>query len=1209
MPTPQNKTPEVDPLDEVAVDPDVSRGDFPDDSDVEPNPIVSDEVPTEPVAPAAAAPAVATPAAKTQTQGMDENRAKRTVVLNALRNSPSARALFARRVRSAYRMSNDFKASDEEILRAGFDLQRESIPDLTPREYEKAIHDEYGEAIDRALLQQGHIDYPGHKDEQSLINEMYKRKIAREEMGPLSTADKAMIVARRFPALNDSNMPTDKALKLRYTEEKKRGRNVGSFEDWLHAQMAPTLAENMLNLSGSIAAGLGEQVKQVGRTAHAFTPAGSVQISADIAAAMAGNNEAKQRLREAGMGAATIASIVAGGALGPALKAAQTAPALAGAAEGIVGGALQGGSTAAIQGKPMGEIAQEAVTNAAIGGTIGGVLGGAGGAIEARKVAATAAREAEELAAAKAAGAGEIPPPAPVVPAPPPVTDVAELAARHRSEVGFAQVVKQFADKNGMDPADVVKLVAAEKPAMADLAAAATRHGVSIDDINALRAEMPEHLKALPPTESAATPSVGPTAAAPEAAPSPTVSTPTVEAAPPSAGAATAERGVLQSDISERMTEALNKAQGQLGERRRLIREQLSQRLAAARERYGAVGGGLAGWREKLRMMTGEMRKPDWEGVASEFSDVNRGALHDAIASSALLEGDKLTAHAGLERLWNGTRMGAPTASQIRVLRMAFGSEFAEAATRNKTLSQKLALHGMKALNTPRTIMSSLDLSAGMRQGYLMTTQPEWGRAWTTMAKSFGDERVAKEAAEAIKTNPKYDVMRESGLHFQGDEFRAAGDEFGARSEVFAGSYVDHWAGIKQSQRAYDTFINKLRSDVFSRFYDDAVKTGVDVTDPEFRQSLAHWINTSTGRGSNALLGRDANILNAVMFSPRLAWSRLETFNPWYYKGLHPSVRAAAIKANATTIGASMSLLGLLAGSGIAAVTWDPRSSDFAKARVGNTRIDLLGGHQQYGRAFAQLISGKVISSTTGREIDLNGSDEKNGFRRGGMTRLDVLSRFFEAKASPIASLTLNMLRGKDGLDRPISMPNEIATRMTPMPIQDIADAMAEGGWGRGALVAPLALTGVGTQTYTANLPIAAGGKKESEQGVLMNAGHWLWNRLNGVDDSPTELTRLTPQISEQWVKDAAAAQVMAHHEASQNPNFFDKDFDQKSEIRKVTARRMRGINKLYKDLMGGNGEEARLAAEKNLLQRRAEATGMDPAAIQNPRIYSEVSK
>ena len=163
------------------------------------------------------------------------------------------------------------------------------------------------------------------------------------------------------------------------------------------------------------------------------------------------------------------------------------------------------------------------------------------------------------------------------------------------------------------------------------------------------------------------------------------------------------------------MTEALNRAQGQLGERRNMIREQRSARLAKARAAFEAAGKGLPGLRAKLSMMAGEMEKPEWDGVKDLFSDLDRGSLHTAIGDSQMLEGDKLSAHAGLERLLQGSRAGAPTLSQIRALRLAFGDQFADAALSNspQMAGWLQALH--KTLNTPRTIMTSFDLSAGMR--------------------------------------------------------------------------------------------------------------------------------------------------------------------------------------------------------------------------------------------------------------------------------------------------------------------------------------------------------------------------------------------------------------------------------------------------------------------------------------------------------------
>jgi hypothetical protein len=136
-------------------------------------------------------------------------------------------------------------------------------------------------------------------------------------------------------------------------------------------------------------------------------------------------------------------------------------------------------------------------------------------------------------------------------------------------------------------------------------------------------------------------------------------------------------------------------------------------------------------------------------------------------------------------------------------------------------------------------------------------------------------------------------------------------------------------------------------------------------------------------------------------------------------------------------------------------------------------------------------------------------------------------------------------------------------------------------------------------------------GEKKPQYGVAMETVHMgqrLWNHLNGIAND-RDMKYVTPQLAEQWVTDAAMAQVVGQQEATRVTGFYDSGFDQKSEIRRASARRMRQINKLYKDLAGGNGEANRLAAEKDMLQRRAQATGIDIEAIKNPNVYAEVAK
>jgi hypothetical protein len=363
-----------------------------------------------------------------------------------------------------------------------------------------------------------------------------------------------------------------------------------------------------------------------------------------------------------------------------------------------------------------------------------------------------------------------------------------------------------------------------------------------------------------------------------------------------------------------------------------------------------------------------------------------------------------------------------------------------------------------QALGVPRAVMSSFDVSAPGRQGILMMSRPEY---WQHMGSMFGafDDATFHESQAYIRNHPDYEAAQSGGLALTDLHNKLA-----PREEAFASSMAEQLplgAGtmIRKSEQAYTTFLNRVRFDVFSNTLREAAAAGVDVNDAKFTKDLADWVNTSTGRGKIGDL--PTGLLSTVLFSPRLAMARIQTLNPGYYVGLHPFVRAQAIKTNLASAAAIVSLVGLAAAGG-AKVTWDFRSSDAGKIRVGNTRIDLGGGMFQFIRLGTQIMSNESLNADTGKVTEL-------GSKYGVPTRLDKLTQFVIAKEAPVASFVTDWMRGKDQSGQKFNWPTALVQRAVPLAMQDVYDALKDKGIEGLAYSLPAAF-GVGLQTYSTKL-------------------------------------------------------------------------------------------------------------------------------------------
>lgn len=265
--------------------------------------------------------------------------------------------------------------------------------------------------------------------------------------------------------------------------------------------------------------------------------------------------------------------------------------------------------------------------------------------------------------------------------------------------------------------------------------------------------------------------------------------------------------------------------------------------------------------------------------------------------------------------------------------------------------------------------------------------------------------------------------------------------------------------GVRASGRAYTAFLNKFRADAFDNYLLLAEKQGRDITDEKLLRSIASWVNHATGRGSLGRFESSAVELNALLFSPRLIASRLQLLNPVYYGKLDPFARRQALQGMAQLLG-GVSLTLYLAKIGGADVGVDPRSADFGKIKVGDTRVDVMGGFQQYIVAASRLVKGEIVSSSSGELVRLEG-----GFAEP--SRADILQRFGEQKLAPVPAFINAALKNENFEGDPFNPGREFGRLFVPLGWESAYDTYQSTG-NVPATAAGLGLgsIGFGVQTY-----------------------------------------------------------------------------------------------------------------------------------------------
>lgn len=499
--------------------------------------------------------------------------------------------------------------------------------------------------------------------------------------------------------------------------------------------------------------------------------------------------------------------------------------------------------------------------------------------------------------------------------------------------------------------------------------------------------------------------------------------------------------------------------------------QQLAARLLRAKQIFANITDELAGLGEKLRT----------EGYSPSLHATIRQKLAQQEAIAAKLDNDTAEVGRALRVLQEVSQSRKTANAQMRFSKENAGDVLSDPDTLMRFMDNYNAIATVEGedaaikflrkmrennpiadvLNIPRSLMSSFDLSAPLRQGLGLIGRKEYWKNLPEMFKYFGSEKANKEMIQELRRRKTFPLMIKSGLSLSDDAVSLSN-----REEQFMSRLASNLPGVKHSERAYTGFLTKLRADTFDTLVNNAEKAGIDLwKDNKALKDIAEFINTATGRGELPdFMKGAAPVLNGLFFSPRLIASRVQMLNPRYYYKLSPIARREAIKS-AVALGSIATTVASLASMAGADVETDPRSSDFAKIKVSDkTRYDILGGFGQYLTLGARL--------ATNQKKKLSGTVETLGENPISDTRLDVLLKFAMNKESPVASFVTDYLRGQDAVGNKFSvtetdpMKNAITKRFIPLFTQDAYELVKQEGAAKGVGMALPGLFGVGVQNF-----------------------------------------------------------------------------------------------------------------------------------------------
>lgn len=432
-----------------------------------------------------------------------------------------------------------------------------------------------------------------------------------------------------------------------------------------------------------------------------------------------------------------------------------------------------------------------------------------------------------------------------------------------------------------------------------------------------------------------------------------------------------------------------------------------------------------------------------------------------------------------------------PEPRHLKSIANIYGGDIARSLNTMKDVAPSTFDKIWDALNLPRAVLASLDISAVGRQGLVLGLSHPRSvpRSFYNQMRSLFSEKWALDVDARLRADPIFPEFIQHSGYFAPLKKSAA---LAMREESFMSKLAEKIPFVRPSERGFINYLNSLRLNAYKSARASYIAQGAG---PNELRSLARFVNLASGRGTlPANLNQYAPVLNTLLFSSRLQMSRLQLPRQLGRMLLSKNgyERKEAARALTTFLGGGIGLVTLLNTTGVAKIEGDPRSVDFGKIRFregfdakGNpkyseTRFDIWTGYLQYARFVTQLL--------TGQRKTAYGNVNK-------AERSDIAFRFLQSKSSPAFGLLVDLLKGENYMGEPIfndtiGFMKTAKERLAPLALQDIIDATEQNGLLNGLFTALPTEMGIGTLTYIDDFV-------RTKEKIARSMGYESWDEID----------------------------------------------------------------------------------------------------------------